>query len=55
MICSITGQLLQTATRLLERYLAMTDALSTATILLSETAPETAFANRLQTTSETPL
>lgn len=54
-ICAITGHTLQSATRILERYLAMTDALSSAAIHLFENAPETAFANRLQTRSETPL
>jgi len=54
-ICAITGHTLQSATRILERYLAMTDALSSAAIHLFENAPETVFANRLQTRSETPL
>lgn len=49
-ICSITGHSLQSATRILSRYLAMTEALSTAAIRLFENAPETAFANRMQTT-----
>lgn len=49
-ICSITGHTLQSATRILARYLAMTDALSSAAIRLFENAPETAFANRMQTT-----
>ena len=48
-ICSITGHTLQSATRILARYLAMTDALSSAAIRLFENAPETAFANRMQT------
>jgi integrase len=52
LICAITGHTLQSATRILERYLAMTDALSSAAIHLFENAPETAFANRLQTTSK---
>ncbi len=50
MICSITGHSLQSVTRILERYLAMTPALSKAAILALQNAPETAFANRLQTT-----
>ena len=50
-ICAITGHTLQSATRILERYLSMTEALSSAAIHLFENAPETAFANRLQTGS----
>ncbi len=48
-ICAITGHTLASATRILERYLAMTEALSSAAIIAFENAPETAFANRLQT------
>ena len=48
-ICAITGHTLQSANRILERYLSMTEALSSAAIHLFENAPETAFANRLQT------
>ena len=51
-ICSITGHSLQSATRILERYLAKTAALSSAAIHLFENATETAFANRLQTTPQ---
>lgn len=49
-IAAITGHTLQSAARILERYLAMTDQLSSAAIHLFENAPETAFANRMQTT-----
>lgn len=49
-ICAITGHSLQSATRILSKYLAMTDALSKAAIHLFENAPESAFANRMQTT-----
>ena len=49
-ICSITGHTLQSATRILTKYMAMTEALSVAAIRLFENAPETAFANRIQTT-----
>ena len=48
-ICAVTGHTLQSATRILERYLARTAAMSKAAILAFENAPETAFANRLQT------
>jgi len=51
-ICSITGHTLQSATRILERYLAKTAALSSAAIHLFENATETAFANRMQTTPD---
>lgn len=50
-ICAITGHTLQSATRILEKYLAMTPALSKAAILAFENSPATAFANRLQTTA----
>lgn len=49
MIASITGHTLQSATRILEKYLARTAALSEAAILMFENAPATAFANQLQT------
>lgn len=49
-ICAITGHSLQSATRILSNYMAMTEALSLAAIHLFENAPETAFANRMQTT-----
>ena len=52
MIASITGHTLQSATRILEKYLARTAALSEAAILMFENAAATAFANQLQT--ETP-
>ena len=52
MIASITGHTLQSATRILEKYLARTAALSEAAILMFENASATAFANQLQT--ETP-
>ena len=49
MIASITGHTLQSATRILEKYLARTAALSEAAILMFENASATAFANQLQT------
>lgn len=49
MICAITGHTLTSASRILERYMAMTPALARAAILAFENAPETQFANRLQT------
>ena len=48
-IVAITGHTMQSAHRILERYLAQTPALSAAAILHFENAPATAFANRLQT------
>lgn len=48
-ICAVTGHTLQSATRILERYLARTAAMSKAAILAFENSPATAFANRLQT------
>lgn len=48
-ICAVTGHTLQSATRILEKYLAMTPALSKAAIVAFENSPATAFANRLQT------
>jgi len=48
-ICAITGHTLQSATRILAKYLAMTEALSSAAIRLFENAPATAFANEMQT------
>lgn len=48
-ICAVTGHTLQSATRILEKYLAMTPALSRAAILAFENSPATQFANRLQT------
>lgn len=48
-IASITGHSLQSATRILEKYLARTAALSQAAILMFENATATAFANQLQT------
>lgn len=48
-ICAVTGHTLQSAIRILEKYLAMTPALSRAAILAFENSPETQFANRLQT------
>ena len=48
-ICAVTGHTLQSANRILEKYLAMTPALSKAAILAFENSPATAFANRLQT------
>ena len=51
-ICAITGHSLQSAHRILERYLARTSALSRAAIFHFQNSPETAFANRLQTGSQ---
>lgn len=48
-IASITGHTLQSATRILEKYMAMTPALSRAAIQAFENSPATAFANQLQT------
>ena len=48
-IVSITGHSLQSATRILERYLSITQSLSRAAMIAFENAPETKFANRLQT------
>lgn len=50
-ICAVTGHTLQSATRILEKYQAMTPALSKAAILAFENSPATAFANHLQTTA----
>ena len=44
-ICAVTGHTLQSATRILEKYLAMTPALSKAAILAFENSSATAFAN----------
>lgn len=48
-ICAVTGHTLQSATRILEKYLARTSAMSQAAILAFENSAATAFANRLQT------
>lgn len=48
-IVSITGHTMQSATRILERYMKRTKALASAAIIRFENAPETSFANRLQT------
>ncbi len=48
-IVSITGHTLQSAHRILEKYMARTKAISDAAILKFENAPATSFANRLQT------
>lgn len=48
-IVAITGHTLQSAHRILERYLARTAVLAEAAILAFENSPATAFANRLQT------
>ncbi|SES63207.1 tyrosine-type recombinase/integrase [Paracoccus homiensis] len=45
-ICAVTGHTLQSATRILEKYMAMTPALSKAAILAFENSPATQFANR---------
>jgi hypothetical protein len=52
-IVSITGHTLQSATRILEKYLARTKAISDAAILKFENATATGFAKRLQTTVAT--
>jgi integrase len=52
-IVSITGHTLQSAHRILEKYLARTEALSQAAIHHFENATATAFANQLQTTNAT--
>jgi hypothetical protein len=49
-ICAITGHSLASATQILEKYMARNSALADAAIHRLETARETAFANRLQTT-----
>ena len=48
-IVAITGHTIQSAHRILERFLARSSALSAAAILHFDNAPETDFANRLQT------
>lgn len=52
-ICAITGHTLESATRILRHYLAQTEAIAKAAILRFENAPETAFANQLQTGPQT--
>ena len=51
-IVSITGHTMQSATRILERYLSMTPALSKAAMTAFENAPATIFANQLQTRAQ---
>lgn len=53
-ITAITGHTLESANRILERYLARTKRLSEAAIHLFENAAATQFANRLQTTAADP-
>ncbi len=48
-IVAITGQTLKSATRILERYMAFTPALSKAAMKALENAAETEFANQMQT------
>ena len=48
-IVSITGHTMQSATRILERYLSMRPALSKAAMTAFENASATVFANQLQT------
>lgn len=48
-VCSITGHTLESATRILRRYLASTEAIARAAILRFEAAPDAAFANQPQT------
>jgi hypothetical protein len=50
-IVSITGHTLQSATRILEKYLARTKAISDAAIFKFENAQATDFANQLQTSA----
>lgn len=50
-IVSITGHTMQSATRILERYLSMTPALSKTPMTAFENASATTFANQLQTRS----
>jgi len=52
-IVSITGHTLQSATRILEKYLARTKAISGAAILKFENAPATDLASQLQTADGT--
>ena len=49
MIVAVTGHTLQSATRILERYMARTSRMAEAAILHFENAKATQFANRLQT------
>ena len=48
-VAAITGHTLESVTRILEKYLARTKALSDAAILKFQNAKATRFANRLQT------
>ncbi len=48
-IVAITGHTMQSATRILERYLSITPALSKAAMMHFENASATEFANQLQT------
>lgn len=48
-IVAVTGHTLQSATRILERYMARTSRMAEAAILHFENAKATQFANRLQT------
>jgi hypothetical protein len=48
-VVSITGHTMQSATRILEKYMARTSAISDTAILKFENATATDFANRLQT------
>ena len=48
-IVAVTGHTLQSATRILERYMARTSRMAEAAILHFENAKATEFANRLQT------
>ena len=48
-IVAITGHTLQSATRILERYLSVMPALSKAAMTAFESASATEFANQLQT------
>lgn len=47
-ICGVTGHTLESATRIIAKYLAMTPAFSKAAIMAFENSPATQFANRLQ-------
>ena len=50
-IASITGHTMKSAFDILERYGARNRAVAKAAVLRLENAPETVFANRLQTTA----
>ncbi len=51
-VCSITGPILDSATRIRRHYLASTEAIANAAILRCGNAPDTACANHPQTTPQ---